>query len=261
MARLVRIIDAVAVLRPVDDAHIMVSDATRVLAVFIIAGAAAVLHRCSYRAATALPGFAGVGSTGRFLRVGDRCGGTSADDGGRLFRSARRRALLASSSQNALAARLELASYTLAPNLSPFRSTRSRSECPSLRSSYQDASSMPWNWENGFHQTVTTRATNPGQPDPHLLPREHSSTSPRPPPPLAHRRVVALPRSFCGTRGTGSTRVSPSGLSLSRCPSSTLNRQSASFSSMESSHPLNGPGLRLSHTESRVAEAQNVSLI
>ena len=46
MARLVRIIDAVAVLRPVDDAHIMVSHSTRVLAVFIITGAAAVLHRC-----------------------------------------------------------------------------------------------------------------------------------------------------------------------------------------------------------------------
>ena len=44
MARLVGIIDAVAVLRPVDDAHIMVSHSTRVLAVFIIARAAAVLH-------------------------------------------------------------------------------------------------------------------------------------------------------------------------------------------------------------------------
>ena len=46
MARLVRVVDAVAVLRPVDDAHIMVSHSTRVLAVFIITGAAAVLHRC-----------------------------------------------------------------------------------------------------------------------------------------------------------------------------------------------------------------------
>jgi hypothetical protein len=54
MARLVGIIDAVAVLRPVDDAHVMVSHSRRVLAVFIIARAAAVLHRCSYRAATAL---------------------------------------------------------------------------------------------------------------------------------------------------------------------------------------------------------------
>ena len=53
MARLVGIIDAVAVLRPVDDAHVMVSHSRRVLAVFIIARAAAVLHRCSYRAATA----------------------------------------------------------------------------------------------------------------------------------------------------------------------------------------------------------------
>ena len=46
MARLVGIVDAVAVLRPVHDAHIMVSHSTRVLAVFIITGAAAVLHRC-----------------------------------------------------------------------------------------------------------------------------------------------------------------------------------------------------------------------
>ena len=54
MARLVRVVDAVAVLRAVDDAHIMVSYSTRVLAVFIITGAAAVLHRCLHRAATAL---------------------------------------------------------------------------------------------------------------------------------------------------------------------------------------------------------------
>ena len=33
------------------------------------------------------------------------------------------------------------------------------------------------------------------------------------------------------------TNVAPSGLSLSRCPSSTLNKQRASFNSMESSHP------------------------
>ena len=51
MARLVGIIDAVAVLRAVDDAHIMVSHSTRVLAVFIIARAAAVLHRCLHRGA------------------------------------------------------------------------------------------------------------------------------------------------------------------------------------------------------------------
>ena len=51
MARLVRIIDAIAVLRPVDDAHVVVSHSTRVLAVFIITGAAAVLHRCLHRGA------------------------------------------------------------------------------------------------------------------------------------------------------------------------------------------------------------------
>ena len=54
VASLVGIVDAVAVLRAVHDAHIMVADAARVLAVFIITRAAAVLHRCSYRAATAL---------------------------------------------------------------------------------------------------------------------------------------------------------------------------------------------------------------
>ena len=46
MARLVRVVDAVAVLGPVHNSHIMVADAARVLAVFIIARAAAVLHRC-----------------------------------------------------------------------------------------------------------------------------------------------------------------------------------------------------------------------
>ena len=44
MPRLVRIVDAVAVLRAVDDAHVVVAHATRVLAVFIITRAAAVLH-------------------------------------------------------------------------------------------------------------------------------------------------------------------------------------------------------------------------
>ena len=51
------VFDAVAVLRPVHDAHVVVSHSRRVLAVFIVPCAAAVLHRCSYRAATALPGF------------------------------------------------------------------------------------------------------------------------------------------------------------------------------------------------------------
>ena len=46
MARLVGIINAVAVLGPVDDAHVVVAHAACVLAVFIITGAAAVLHRC-----------------------------------------------------------------------------------------------------------------------------------------------------------------------------------------------------------------------
>ena len=46
MARLVRVVDAVAVLGPVDDAHVVVAHAACVLAVFIITGAAAVLHRC-----------------------------------------------------------------------------------------------------------------------------------------------------------------------------------------------------------------------
>ena len=50
VSRLVRIVDAVAVLRPVDDAHVVVSHSTRVLAVFIITGAAAVLHRCLHPA-------------------------------------------------------------------------------------------------------------------------------------------------------------------------------------------------------------------
>ena len=44
--RLVGIVDAVAVLRAVHDAHVVVSDSTRVLAVLVVARAAAVLHRC-----------------------------------------------------------------------------------------------------------------------------------------------------------------------------------------------------------------------
>ena len=58
MARLVGVVDAVAVLRPVVDAHVVVAHPRRVLAVFIITGAAAVLHRCSYRAARAALAFA-----------------------------------------------------------------------------------------------------------------------------------------------------------------------------------------------------------
>ena len=62
--RLVGIVDAVAVLRAVDDAHVVVSYPARVLAVFIITRAAAVLHRCSHRdSAGAL---LGVGSAGWF---------------------------------------------------------------------------------------------------------------------------------------------------------------------------------------------------
>ena len=70
MARLIRIVDAVAVLRAVDDAHVVVSHSTRVLAVFIITRAAAVLHRCSHRSAhSAWLLFAGV-APGRFCRGG-----------------------------------------------------------------------------------------------------------------------------------------------------------------------------------------------
>ena len=54
MPCLIGIVDAVAVLRAVYHAHVVVAHATRVLAVFIITGAAAVLHRCLHRAATAL---------------------------------------------------------------------------------------------------------------------------------------------------------------------------------------------------------------
>ena len=78
MARLVGIVDAVAVLRPVHDAHIMVSHSTRVLAVFIVARAAAVLHRCSYRAVIGL-WFCWCGlHWARFLRGGDSEEWTSA---------------------------------------------------------------------------------------------------------------------------------------------------------------------------------------
>ena len=45
MARLVGIIYAIAVLRAVHDPHIVVADAAHILAIFIITGAAAVLHR------------------------------------------------------------------------------------------------------------------------------------------------------------------------------------------------------------------------
>jgi len=45
MARLIRIIYAVAVLRAVDDAHVVVAHSRCILAVFIITRAAAVLHR------------------------------------------------------------------------------------------------------------------------------------------------------------------------------------------------------------------------
>ena len=45
VARLVGVVDAVAVLRAIDDAHVVVAHSTRVLAVFIITRAAAVLHR------------------------------------------------------------------------------------------------------------------------------------------------------------------------------------------------------------------------
>ena len=45
VARLVGIVDAVAVLRAVDDAHVVVAHAARVLAVLVVARAAAVLHR------------------------------------------------------------------------------------------------------------------------------------------------------------------------------------------------------------------------
>ena len=43
--RLVGIINAVAVLRAVDDAHVVVAHSRCILAVFIITRAAAVLHR------------------------------------------------------------------------------------------------------------------------------------------------------------------------------------------------------------------------
>ena len=43
--RLIRVIYSIAVLRAVDNSHIVVADAAHVLAVFIITGAAAVLHR------------------------------------------------------------------------------------------------------------------------------------------------------------------------------------------------------------------------
>ena len=45
MARLIRIIDAVAVLGAVHNSHVVVADAALVLTVFIITRAAAVLHR------------------------------------------------------------------------------------------------------------------------------------------------------------------------------------------------------------------------
>ena len=44
MPCLIGIIYSIAVLGPVDDAHVVVADAAHVLAVFIITGAAAVLH-------------------------------------------------------------------------------------------------------------------------------------------------------------------------------------------------------------------------
>ena len=45
VSRLIRIVDAVAVLRAVDDAHVVVAHPRRVLAVLVVARAAAVLHR------------------------------------------------------------------------------------------------------------------------------------------------------------------------------------------------------------------------
>ena len=81
MARLVGVVDAVAVLRPVHDAHIMVSHSTRVLAVFIVARAAAVLHRCLRQRY----GFAGVGSTGRGFAHGALRGVDVRSDGGRMW--------------------------------------------------------------------------------------------------------------------------------------------------------------------------------
>ena len=46
VSRLIRIVDAVAVLRAVDDAHVVVAHSRRILAVLVVARAAAVLHRC-----------------------------------------------------------------------------------------------------------------------------------------------------------------------------------------------------------------------
>ena len=45
MARLIRIIYAVAVLRAVDDAHVVVAHSRCILAVLVVARAASVLHR------------------------------------------------------------------------------------------------------------------------------------------------------------------------------------------------------------------------
>ena len=113
MARLVRIVDAVAVLRPVHDAHVVVADATRVLAVFIITRAAAVLHRCSCSAdsAMALLVWAPLGVV---LRDGALRGVDVRSDGGRMWlRSASTACLacfLAARSKIELASRDTLAS-------------------------------------------------------------------------------------------------------------------------------------------------------
>ena len=83
--RLIRIVYPIAVLRAVDDAHVVVSDSRRVLAVLVVARTAAVLHRCSYRdSAGALLVW---GSTGRVSARRRLRGVDVRSDGGGMWRA------------------------------------------------------------------------------------------------------------------------------------------------------------------------------
>ena len=85
MARLVGIIDAVAVLRPVDDAHVVVADAARVLAVLVVARAAAVLHRCLHTSGDSAMALLVWAPLGVVLRDGALRGVDVRSDGGRMW--------------------------------------------------------------------------------------------------------------------------------------------------------------------------------
>ena len=101
MPCLIGIVDAVAVLRAVYHAHVVVAHATRVLAVFIITRAAAVLHRFSYPdSAVALLVWAPLGVVLRTARCEEWTSAAMEDECGSQAPHGVRRPVLVAAQQN-----------------------------------------------------------------------------------------------------------------------------------------------------------------